>query len=76
MTNVPDAVRKIWTEIYVLFDKHYQMENTAESWNQFWEDVREVYHRNGNNQRILDASILLADCIADRMRERMEKVNA
>ena len=40
MTNVPERIREMWREVYVLFDKHFLMDaSKQESWDAFWEDA-------------------------------------
>lgn len=43
MTNVPDNIRALWKDIYVLFDTHWNMDNTAKAWEEFWEKAKEIY---------------------------------
>lgn len=43
MTNVPDELRQVWKEIYIVFDKNYLMDTSKqESWNKYWDDATEV----------------------------------
>ena len=46
MTNVPQNIRDMWTDIYVLFDTHYNMKNDAESWKKFWERTAEIREKH------------------------------
>lgn len=68
MTNVPDELRQVWKEIYVLFDTHYQMPNTVESWNKFWDEAKEIIDRHSDMQ-LLELIIAVSEMISDRMRE-------
>lgn len=43
MTNVPDDIREMWKEIYVLFDRHYPMDvSKNESWESYWADAHKI----------------------------------
>lgn len=72
MTNVPDELREVWKEIYVLFDTHYQMPNTAESWDGFWKEAEEIMNKH-DDMNLLELILAVSEMIADKMRER-EKV--
>ena len=43
MTNVPKEIRDMWTDVYVLFDTHYLMQNTPEAWSEYWERCAELH---------------------------------
>ena len=68
MTNVPDELRQVWKEIYVLFDTHYQMPNTAEAWNKFWDEAKGIMDRHSDMQ-LLELIVVVSEMISDRMRE-------
>ena len=68
MTNVPDPVREIWTEMYKLFDRYYKMENEVGDWKKFWDEVEELYRKHGKNVRIRDMALVVADMIGDCMK--------
>ena len=43
MTNVPDRIREMWKDVYVLFDKHFLMDcSNQDSWKAFWADASEL----------------------------------
>ena len=47
MTNVPQIIRDLWTDLYKLFDRNYMIPNTEEAWGKFWEEARQIdekYH--------------------------------
>ena len=50
MTNVPQDIRDMWKDVYVLFDSHYNMPNTPESWKAFWEKTHEIQQKYNNPQ--------------------------
>ena len=68
MTNVPDALREVWKEIYVLFDTHYRMPNTEAAWNEFWEQGKAIMDRH-KELHLLELVIAVSELIADKMRE-------
>lgn len=67
-TNVPDHLRAMWTDIYKLFDLNYQMQNTVEDWNKFWNQAKEIYEKHGKTDRLMDMITLVANMICDRMK--------
>ena len=68
MTNVPEELREVWKEIYVLFDSHYKMPNTAEAWDGFWAEAEGIMNRH-EDMHLLELLIAVSELIADRMRE-------
>ena len=68
MTNVPDALREVWKEVYILFDTHYKMPNTEEAWNGFWDEARKIMDRH-QGMHLTELMIAVSELIADRMRE-------
>ena len=35
-TNVPDNIREMWKDVYVLFDKHFMMDaDNQDDWNAY-----------------------------------------
>ena len=68
MTNVPDNIREIWTDLYKLFDRHYLMENNEADWKSFWDDAKDIYVKYNGNLRVLQGAGLISDVIGDRMK--------
>ena len=68
MTNVPEPVRKMWTDLYVFFDTHYRMENTEEAWKGFWEEAEKLWDKHGRNPLITGGVMLVVDYISERMK--------
>lgn len=71
MTNVPDALREVWKEVYILFDTHYQMPNTAEAWDGFWLEAKAIMDRH-KDLHLLELILAVAEMISDKMRETAE----
>ena len=69
MTNVPDPVREMWTDLYKLFDIHYLMENTDEAWASFWNDSSMLWEKHGRNSFIVDGAWIVAKYIEHRMKQ-------
>lgn len=67
MTNVPTNIREMWTELYKLFDRYYQIPNTPEAWTEFWKAAQALSNKY-NNKRLTEGCCVVADCISDRMK--------
>lgn len=74
MTNVPEPVREMWTDLYKLFDVHYLMENSEKAWTAFWNEARNLWEKHGRNDFILDGSWLVASYIEQRMKQAKNAV--
>ena len=70
MTNVPNELREVWKEIYILFDTHYQMENTVDAWDGFWQEAKAIMDRHSDMQ-LLELIIAVSEMISDRMKEKV-----
>ena len=69
MTNVPPEIRELWTDLYKLFDYHYQMANTEEAWAEFWAEVKLLLEKHHQSKLIKDGSIMIADAIGEKMKQ-------
>lgn len=69
MTNVPDEIRIIWTDLYKFFDTHYLMGNTEEAWKQFWDEARGLWTKHAEHRIITDGIMMVAEVISDRMKQ-------
>lgn len=76
MTNVPQPIRDIWTELYKLFDKHYLMPDNQPAWRAFWEDAQKLWLQSGKNKLVLGAIELVAECITQRAGSDFSPKNA
>lgn len=45
MTNVPNEIREMWADLYRLFDVSYNMENSKESWQKFWDTATKIRNK-------------------------------
>ena len=65
MTNVPDRVRNLWKELYILFDKHYLMDvSNQENWDRFWEEGVEIVKRYNEIPGIIDMLSVISTMIS------------
>ena len=53
MTNVPNDIREMWSDVYILFDTHYLMPNTTEAWSEYWERCAELHVKWCNNSETI-----------------------
>jgi len=67
MTNVPQNLRDLWKDIYVLFDKNYLMENNKESWDSFWQQAGEITEKYGQSKYLFKMFDLVSFMIDQRM---------
>lgn len=68
MTNVPQDVRNMWTDLYKLFDRHYCMDGSDEAWIAFHTEAKELWEKYDSNSRFIYGVIFVSDWIADRLR--------
>lgn len=68
MTNVPNDLRDMWTDLYKLFDVHYLMENTVEEWGKFLKHAQEVWEKHNRNERLMSMINIVIDMIGDRIK--------
>lgn len=65
MTNVPDRVRNLWKELYVLFDKNFLMDvSNQENWDRFWEEGVEIVKRYNEIPGIIDMLSVISTMIS------------
>lgn len=69
MTNVPQDIRDIWTEMYKVFDRHYLLKDSQEGWESYWREAQSIWVAHGMNERISSGFGLLADVIGDRIKQ-------
>lgn len=71
MTNVPDDVREIWTDLYKLFDLHYKMDiHSAEDWTKYWNQGSLIWEKSNRNRFVLalinDTADFIISCSENR----------
>lgn len=73
MTNVPDDIRAMWTDIYKLFDINYKMKNDIDSWNNFWKQAEEIINNHKRNARVQALVVVVSEMIEDRIKAEEPK---
>ena len=71
MTNVPNEIRNIWTELYRFFDRNYLMENTETEWIRFWTEAKEISYKFPKELPVWIATEFIAEMIGERMKKEM-----
>lgn len=67
MTNVPQKIRDLWSDIYVLFDRNYLMPNTQDAWDSFWKQAMEINLKYENCPYLFKMIDMVTTIIEDRM---------
>ena len=70
MTNVPDNIREMWKEMYILFDTHFLMDvNDQENWKDYWGKAVEMIKKY-DIPNMIDMLQAMADIIVERSKWR------
>ncbi len=72
MTNVPQTIRDMWTDLYKVFDKHYKLKNTEADWNAFWKDAFGVAEKYGKPEKLVSAIFLVGEVIEERVKAEIK----
>lgn len=74
MTNVPDDIREMWKDVYVLFDTHFLMDaNNQDEWNAFWDEAMKVNEKHMNIPCVIDLLSTVSEMIAKYSVKRCRK---
>jgi hypothetical protein len=66
MTNVPEQVRNLWTEVYTLFDLNYNIDiHNADDWKTFHKESERIYCKYGKNKGVLALLTATGDLLAE-----------
>ena len=66
MTNVPDDIRTLWTDLYKLFDVHFKMDiHSITDWNAYWADAQKIWEKSGREKAVLSLVTDTADLIVN-----------
>lgn len=68
MTNVPENLREMWSDVYKLFDINYKMENTPASWNRYWDQVEQLIKKHNRYPYVMDLARIVSEMIEYRMK--------
>ena len=64
-TNVPDNIREMWKDVYVLFDKHFMMDaSNQDEWSAFWEEAAKINEKHLQIPCVIDLLSTVAEMIA------------
>lgn len=69
MTNLPDNLREMWADIYRLYDRNYNMENTKEAWNAFWEQAKAIQDKYG--QVSFRLVVVVSEMLEEPMKQKL-----
>ena len=70
MTNVPDNIREMWKEMYILFDTHFLMDvNNQDNWKDYWGKAVELIQKY-DIPNMVDMLQAMADIICERAKWR------
>ena len=64
-TNVPDDIREMWKDVYVLFDTHFNMDtDDQDAWNAFWAEAMKVNEKHLAIPCVIDLLTTVSEMIA------------
>lgn len=70
MTNVPNAIREMWSDVYVLFDTHYLMPNTTEAWAEYWDCCVDLCAKWKSCKGIIIMMSMVSELLENVVKER------
>ena len=73
MTNVPQRLRDLWSDIYILCDRNYLMPNTQEAWDSFWQQAMQIQSKYENEFLYL---FKMFDVVSTIIESRIKKEEA
>ena len=71
MTNVPNEIREMWSDLYRLYDVHYNMENTSDAWKEFWDAAKTIAEKHNNNRYLWVMIQTVSQMIEDHITGRI-----
>ena len=66
MTNVPNNLREMWSDVYRLFDSNYLMQNSDEAWRSFWLQAVSLYEKYNKPKYLVSMIIVVSELIEER----------
>lgn len=69
MTNVPNEIREMWSDVYKLFDVNYNMPNTPQAWETFWEQAQSIRKKH-KDPRFIELIVVVSEMLEDRIKDR------
>ena len=74
MTNVPDYIREMWKDVYVLFDTHYNMDtDSTDAWQEFWDEAMKINQKYIAMPCVIDLLSTVSEMIAKFSVKRSNK---
>lgn len=70
MTNVPNDIREMWSDVYVLFDTHYLMPNTTEAWSEYWERCADLCIKYYKRKDVIIMMSMVSELLENVVKER------
>lgn len=74
MTNVPNAIREMWSDVYVLFDTHYLMPNTTEAWSEYWERCADLCIKYYKSKDVIIMMSMVSELLENVVKGRQNAV--
>ena len=73
-TNVPDNIREMWKDVYILFDTHFLMDtDNQEEWRKFWDDATKINQKHLEIPCVIDLLTTVSEMIAKFSVKRVRK---
>lgn len=73
MTNVPQPIRDAWTDVYVLFDTSFKMDNSEKDWQDYWEKASKLIEKHGNTVDLVEMFTAVAHILEHFIKQREEQ---
>lgn len=75
VTNVPQTIRDAWTDIYRLFDIHYNMDGSEQAWTEYWNKANAIIQKYGDDVPMLEMTEAVAHLIEHFVKQREQPKN-
>lgn len=73
-TNVPENLREMWKDVYILFDTHFLMDtNDQDAWNAFWAEAMKINEKHIEIPCVIDLLSTVSEMIAKFSVKRSRK---
>ena len=74
MTNVPDKIRDMWKDVYILFDSHFLMDTSDQNvWNAFWAEATKINEKYLDIPCVIDLLTTVSEMISKYSVKRNRK---
>ena len=76
MTNVPNNIRDMWSDVYKLYDINYNMPNTKEAWEKFWQQATAVTDKHTKDCHFVNEMInVVVSMLEEPMKRKLGIIN-